>query len=162
MQTTLDYRRENLRKLIEQWNGPLPLAKKLGYKTASFLVQMAGPNPSREVSEKTARDVEEKLALPTMWLDQEHAKHNSKKAVGAAAHIRPSAPKHHETKVSDNTVDVGVISQVIRVVGQAAEDAHVHFSPEKLANVVLMVYDDVQITGEVRVQYVQQLLQLLK
>ncbi len=154
MQTTLDYRRENLRKLIEQWNGPLPLAKKLGYKTASFLVQMAGPNPSREVSEKTARDVEEKLALPTMWLDQEHAKHNSKKAV--------SAPKHHETKVSDNTVDVGVISQVIRVVGQAAEDAHVHLSPEKLANVVLMVYDDVQITGEVRVQYVQQLLQLLK
>lgn len=34
-------RRENLRKLIEQWGGSSTLATKLGYSNASFLVQMA-------------------------------------------------------------------------------------------------------------------------
>lgn len=80
MQTTLDYRRENLRKLIEQWGGPLPLSKKLGYANASFLVQMAGPHPTREVSEKTARTIEMKLELPTLSFYSLHANTNSSKS----------------------------------------------------------------------------------
>lgn len=168
MQTTLDYRRENLRKLIEQWNGPLPLSKKLGYSNASFLVQMAGPHPSREVSEKTARAIEIKLQLPTLWLDQPPPKKNaSPKRINAenGATTKEAGPlqmKQNVTKVGDATVDVGIVSEVIRVVGQTSEDMGVALAPAKLASVVMMVYDDVLKGGELRTAYVQQLVQLLK
>lgn len=56
-------RRENLRKLVKEWSGPNNLAAKLGYTNASYLVQMVGPNPIREVSEKTARKIETALGL---------------------------------------------------------------------------------------------------
>lgn len=55
MNAAYNYGRENLRALVEQWGGPLPIARKLGYSNASFVVQMCGPNPTREVTEKTAR-----------------------------------------------------------------------------------------------------------
>lgn len=37
-----------------------------------FLNQLAGPNPVRSISEKTARDIERKMRLPTFYLDQKH------------------------------------------------------------------------------------------
>ena len=71
MPTVYEYRRENLRRLIEQWHGPGALGAKLGYSNASFLVQMCGPNPTREISERTARKGERTLDLPVWWLDGE-------------------------------------------------------------------------------------------
>ena len=65
----IDLRRDNLRRLIQQHDGPAALARRLGYKNAAFLVQMAGPHPSRPVTERTARGFEEKLKLPSGWLD---------------------------------------------------------------------------------------------
>jgi hypothetical protein len=41
----------------------------MGHANPSFLVQMAGPNPTRNVSEKTARHLESALGLPAGWLD---------------------------------------------------------------------------------------------
>ena len=55
MQSGYDKRRENLRRLIGQWGGPTSLSKKLGHANGSFIAQIAGPNPRREISERTAR-----------------------------------------------------------------------------------------------------------
>lgn len=52
MRSVYDTRRENLRKLIRQWGGPTSLAKKLGHANGSYIAQLAGPHPSREVSER--------------------------------------------------------------------------------------------------------------
>jgi hypothetical protein len=54
-------RRTNLRALAAQWGGPTSLAKKLGHSNGSYLAQLIGPNPSREVSEKTAREIERNM-----------------------------------------------------------------------------------------------------
>jgi hypothetical protein len=62
-------RRENLRRLIKDADGPKNFAAKLGYANPSFLVQMAGPHPSRVVTDKTARRFEAKLGLPDGALD---------------------------------------------------------------------------------------------
>lgn len=62
-------RRENLRHLIKIRGGANALAKALGYANASFLSQMAGPNPMREVTEKTARQIEESLGIAPGVLD---------------------------------------------------------------------------------------------
>lgn len=62
-------RRENLRALIQKHGGPKAFADLMGYRTASFVVQMTGPNPSRPVSEDTARAIEGKLGMPDGALD---------------------------------------------------------------------------------------------
>ena len=69
MHTVHDYRRANLRKLANSVGGPGVLSKKLGYTNSSFLVQMAGPNPIRQVSEETARRFESTLDLVPGSLD---------------------------------------------------------------------------------------------
>ena len=66
--TTLINRRTNLRRLAGTY-GWTELAKRLGYRQPSFLVQMAGPNPTREVTEKSARRFELDLDLPEGSLD---------------------------------------------------------------------------------------------
>lgn len=47
----------------------------LGRRTAqspSFLIQLAGPHPSRSISENVAREIERTLKLSPNWLDQAH------------------------------------------------------------------------------------------
>jgi hypothetical protein len=61
-------RKENLRILIAEWQGPANLAKKLGLSGSSYLSQIMGGH--RPFSEKTARMFEAKLNLDRGWLDQ--------------------------------------------------------------------------------------------
>lgn len=67
-----EIRRARLRRLINEYGGQLPLAKAIGQFGASYLTQLAGPNPTRAVSEKFARKVEKALALPHGWMDRDH------------------------------------------------------------------------------------------
>ena len=67
MRSVYDQRRDNLRALMTQWGGPTSMAKKLGHSNGSYVAQLAGPNPSREISEKVAREMEAKLGLPIGW-----------------------------------------------------------------------------------------------
>jgi len=61
-------RRENLRKLFDKHGGPKALSARLNYRVPTFMSQMAGPNPTRNVSERTARSIERALALTPGWL----------------------------------------------------------------------------------------------
>ena len=63
-----EIRRENLRMLAGE-RGAAKLSRLLGYKQPSFLSQMIGPNPNREVSEKTARDYEDILGIEANFFD---------------------------------------------------------------------------------------------
>jgi hypothetical protein len=69
MERLLKARRENLRRVVKQLGGPTATAKLLGHSNGSFLPQLIGPNPGRDISEKVARDIEEKLRLPLGSLD---------------------------------------------------------------------------------------------
>lgn len=116
-------RRENLRRLIEEADGPKNLAEKLGYANPSFLVQMTGPNPTREVTEKTARKYEEKLGLPEGSLDW--PVENKGRAPQPTS--KPAAPASGDTAVS---------MEVIRLVGTACAAENVQLPPVKFADVV--------------------------
>ena len=63
-------RLDNLRALIREWGGPTSLSKRLGYSNPTYLVQLAGPNPSRPLWERSARAIEKKLGLPDLWFDK--------------------------------------------------------------------------------------------
>jgi hypothetical protein len=130
-------RRENLRSLMAQWGGPTSMAKKLGHTNGSYIAQLAGPNPSREVSEKVARDMEAKLGLPIGWLDQEHAGNGR--------------------QVDDET-----LSACVRAVAAAIRDAGLKPDPDAYANLVGLVYEHTKLTGRVDEPFIQKLIGLIR
>jgi hypothetical protein len=136
MRNVYDTRRENLRSLIRQWGGPTSLAKKLGHSNGSYLAQLAGPSPSREVSEKVAREVEAKLGLPSSWLDDEHA----------------------EPRV----VDDEALSACVRAVAAALRDAGHRATPDQMADLTALAYEHVKLTGRVDEPFINKLVRLTR
>lgn len=136
---TQETRRANLRALAEQWGGVGKLAKKLGYANASFVVQMCGPSPMRDVTERTARRVEVTLELPKLWLDSTHA---PGPATGPA-------------------VDADVIA-LLHSAAAIVEEMGVVIGPTKFAEVVALAYERFVSTGRVDTNYIKSILNLLK
>jgi SAM-dependent methyltransferase len=64
MDRLLQTRRQNLRREVEARGGPSAVAKLLGHSNGTYLPQLIGPNPIRDISEQSARKIEEKLHLP--------------------------------------------------------------------------------------------------
>lgn len=139
MRSVYDTRRENLRALIGQWGGPTSLARKLGHANGSYLAQLAGPRPSRDLSEKVAREVEGKLGLPLGWMDQDHP---------AGGH-----------QLNDEA-----LTACVRAVATALRDAGLRPSPDAYATLVQLVYDRVKLTGGggIDEQHINRLIQLAR
>lgn len=136
MPSIYDVRRQNLRALIREWRGPTSLARKLGHSNGSYLAQLIGPNPSREISEKVARGIEAKLNLPLGWLDRE----------------TPERPP----------IDDSVLAHCVRAVAAAVQDSPVKVSPEKFAELVTLAYEHHAATGTCDEGYINRLMRLLK
>ena len=137
MQTIYDVRRDNLRRLIGQWGGPTSLSKKLGHANGSYIAQLAGPRPSRDVSEKVAREIERKLGLPIGWMDREQE--------AGGPHLNDEA-----------------LSEVVRAVATCLRDAGLRPKPETYATLVQLTYDRVKLTGQVDESYINKLITLAR
>lgn len=135
MKTIYEIRRDNFRELMKAWGGPTSLAKKLGHANGSYVAQLAGPNPSREISEKVAREIETKLTLAVGYLDHPH-----QRAPGKAQN--------------------GDISACVRAVASVLRDAGLKADPDRYAMLVQLAYDRLQLTGQLDEQYIKQLVQL--
>lgn len=134
-------RRENLRRLIAERGGANAVAKALGYTNASFLSQMAGPSPMREVSEKTCRTFEKRLGLPSGYLDRSE---------GSSA--PPVAPG-----------EVPMTVDVIRLVGKVLDEEGLSLPPMRFADVVaLALTDTVEHGGKPRPEMIRSVVKLLK
>jgi DNA-binding transcriptional regulator YdaS (Cro superfamily) len=70
MSKTNQRRIRNLRAVCARYEQQNDVVKLLGW-TPSYLSQLIGPNPTRPVSEKTARGIEAKLKLATGVLESE-------------------------------------------------------------------------------------------
>jgi hypothetical protein len=137
MKSVYDQRRENLRGLMSQWGGPTSLAKKLGHSNGSYVAQLVGPNPSREISEKVARDMEAKLGLPIGWLDQEHA-----------GGVRQ--------------VDDEALALCVRAVAAEIRDAGLKPDPDTYANLVGLAYEHLKLLGRVDEPFIKRIVRLTK
>lgn len=129
-------RRERLQELIREHGGPKALATALGYENPSFLVQMAGPSPTRPVTEKTATAIEKSLALGDGWFD------GSK----GAQDVSPQ----QESLVID----------VATCVHEVCSELHVALSAAKFRNIVTLAYSDAVAKGSPRADHIRQLIQL--
>ena len=134
MKSVYETRRQNLRALMGEWGGPTSLAKKLGHSNGSYLAQLIGPNPSRDISEKVAREIESKLNLPSNWLDGEHG--------------------------SARQVDNDLLVACVRAVSAAA--ASKNLTPDTMAEIVGMVYEQAKLTGRIDETFINRLLRIVK
>jgi hypothetical protein len=135
-----EIRRDRLRELMRVRGGPGALAKKLGYSSGSYLSQVAGPTPTREISERVARAMEKLLGLPEGYLDRE---------VDPA----PSMP----------AVDVQapLVASIVQCVLSVIEDSKQRPSADKIAEVVALAYEQAAASGKVDREFVQRLLRLV-
>lgn len=137
MKSTFDIRRANLRKLMEQWGGPTSLSMKLGHSNGSFMAQLAGPHPTREVSEKVAREIESKLGLPPGWMDSTH---------------RPERVQP----------DTNLLIEVVAMVQDLLHASGLKISKEKFKEIVNLVYERAADTNANQQSYARRLINLLK
>ena len=135
----LDTRRERLRELMRVRGGPGALAKKLGYSSGSYLSQVAGPTPTRDISERVARAMEKLMGLPEGWLDQ------------------PGDP----TEPPPSDVHVPLVAEVVRHVLAIVEDSGNRPPPDKIAEVVTLAYEQAAATHKVDPDFVKRLLKLV-
>lgn len=141
-----EVRRNNLRQIVAQWGGPSALSKRLGYANASYLVQMVGPTPTRDVTEKTATKIEQVLALLPGALSQGDMQANT-------TSIQSETPP---VKISG-----GHIAVAISAVSQGCERLNKKLSTNKFADVVAFVYEELETRGTLLdAQRVDQLIQL--
>ncbi len=140
-----ELRRDNLRELMRVHSAS-GLSNMLGYRQPTFLSQMAGPNPTREVTEKTVRNYERKLGLPVGALD---------KPLGAA----PDAPPTVEAAPASGEL----VADVIRLVGTICSDEKVELPTMKFADVVALAFiDTMEHNQKPRPDHIKQLVRLLK
>ena len=144
MTTLTDTRRANVRALIEQRGGLSKLSRAMGYKNPSFLSQMTGPEPTRDITEKTARKIESILHLPSGSLDAE------------TQPAKPAAPQPLRN------ADVELIAAVVRMVGGVCEAEGAAPSTIKFAELVALAYSDSVDHGSLREDHVKQLVRLVK
>ena len=137
MASVFDIRRANLRLLMRQWGGPASLAAKLGHSNGSYLAQLAGPHPSRDVSEKTARGIEQALGLTPSWMDRAH-------------------------KAPPNEPDTSALIDVMALVQDMLDAEKVKLPRAKFSELAALAYELAQEVGPASVEWTRRIIHLLK
>ena len=136
-------RRDNLR-LLKERHGGQKLAQMLGLVQSSFISQMAGPNPSRDVTEKTVRTLEKELNLEAGTLD------------------RPLGSPSEEKPVSAEE-NIAMVSAAIRAIGNICVAESVELPTNKLTDIIaLSITDAMEHGGNLREEHIRQVVRLLK
>lgn len=130
----------NGRAAIQRAGGVAAVARKMGYRNASYLVQIFGPNPTRQPTEKRCRQIEDALGLSPGLLDQ--------------------APAPVVSLPTTKPLDQSDLARVIELVGKIAQEESVSVAPERFARLVAMAYDDGP--GAVTESRLRQVVQLLR
>lgn len=143
-------RRARLRQLMNE-RGANNLARELGYSNASFLSQMAWPNPIRYVTEKTARAYEARLSLPKGHFDQ------------PLGDEFVSVPAVRTTRQVQQVSSVDLTAEVIRMVGRLFSEEGVDFSAIRFADIVAMaILDAAEHDGQGRPEHIRALVRLVR
>jgi len=146
-----DVRRENVRRYVNENGGPTTVAKRLGHSNGSYLVQMVGPNPTRPVTEKSARAFEAQLGLPAGKFDE------------PVVQTAVTLPRPTPRATSPAAMSTDEIVNMIGAVMAACKDESVDLPSAKFADVLaLAIKNTAEHGGEVDNSYVQTLVRLVK
>lgn len=160
-----DIRRANVRKLFTLRSAS-DVSRKLGYKTTSFMSQIAGPAPTREVTDKTARAMEVAYGYPRGAMDKEDWSPMLADAAqpAAGAHESPtqSSPQSDSPNRSATMSPADTVKEAILLVSRLTAQHGVTLPAEKVADITAMGFADALEHGGVpREAYILALVKLL-
>lgn len=153
MATIYQIRRDNLRQYLRDNGGPKSAAKLLGYANASYLSHLAGPTPTREMKEETAREFEQKLTLPVGWFDTER---DMRGDPIVALPIRPPKVEKPEYEVH-SMLDSDRLTLCLQLVADLSAGK---LSMKKHSELVTMAYEEKSKTPAELKQFVERMLRL--
>jgi len=162
MITIADYRREHLRNLVEAHGGPKLTAEKLGYGNASFIVQMAGPSPVRQVSEATARRIEKALGLLEGALDQPIEVIDTDTNVLIKKRQRAYAGSVREVAEQPEIMSMKTLSDIISLVGKVSSESTTQLPNKKVTDIISLAILSNKKSPEEREEYIRALIDLTK
>lgn len=152
-----DYRRENFRQFASSNGGPSVVAKRLGYSNASYVVQMIGPNPTRPVTERMARRIEEEFALPEGTMDKPVA------TIPLAAAPKAAVVAPAPAEVAAAPMTGKQLGELVQLVGRICETEGATLSTPKFADIVaLALTDAAEHGGQAREDMVKTLVRLAR
>lgn len=128
-------RRRNLRALVGQLGGPTRVAAKLNFANASYISQLVGPHPSREIGEHAARSIEAKLELTPGWMD------------------RPHMPE-------PDGREAALLAECLLLTTEASKGLPAPLSPRKQADLVMVAFEAARTAGHVDPMLVRRLVRL--
>lgn len=150
-----DTRRENLRLLCRRHGGKQKVALKLGHANASYISQLAGPNPTKKISEEVARDIEVKMDLEPGCMDVP--------GMGRVAAIT-KAPALAEPP-ADYTPPAKLTEQRLvdatQVVMAAAQRAGAPLPPSKIGELIALAYHTHRGDGGIDEDLIQKVVDIL-
>lgn len=176
-----EIRRENIRKLIGVERGELTrMSRGLGYKNVAFLSQMVGSNPTRDVSEITARRIEYLYDLPPTSLEDPDFRPRtvaSQKVVTRAEFskvlrgetgvapelVQRMIPKYPRTETAPEPSSQDVLTifkDLLSTAGKICAEGGLNPPAPKLIMVLEVCLTDALSTGKVRHDYLRQMLSL--
>lgn len=157
-----EIRRQNLRDLMEK-HSAIALAKMLGYRQSSFLSQMAGPNPTREITEKTARAYEKQLGMEPGTLDIPPVAAGPAAPALALVTAATPAAATDEPKALTTAETIALVLNATRTVGRICETEHVNLPTSKFADLLVMgLVDAMEHGGVMQEDRIKQVVALLK
>lgn len=153
-------RRTNLRALAEI-HGSAKLSVLLGYRQPSFLSQMIGPNPTREVTEKSARDYEVKMGLPDGYLDRPLFPATQQVAPADAVSVPPGCGDGGGD--SDVQRAITLAADTIALAGVLIQRENVTLTPAQFAKLIAIeILDAAERDYKPREAHLKQLLEFIK
>lgn len=157
MATIYQIRRENLRHLIRR-DSAKSIAATLGYSNASYISQLAGPTPTRELKEDTARDFERKMKLAPGWLDVERDEYGNQivRPQGPVTATEKAPPPVRETKVL-SMLDTDRLTYCLNEVTNQASGK---LPSNKVMDIVTMAYEAKELEGTDLEVYIKRLIKL--
>lgn len=155
-----EIRKANLRVLMEDAGGPNNLAKRLSLSNPSFLSHLAGPRPSRNITEKTARKIEQTMGLSENWLDSPVGSRitykSNKPKLNLVAEVPPAivvkedpaiyhvVDKQQAATTAQNAIDQARLTTIIEKVLSVGGT----LSANQLSKIVTVVYSSPQQSPE--------------
>lgn len=144
-----DIRRENLRLICARHGGKQAVALKLGHSNGSYLSQLIGPNPSKQISEPVAREYEQTLGLQPGCVDLPN--------LGEGLHAGERAAQYAVPAKLDDKL----LLDATRAVLEAARDALRPIPADKLADAISFLYHGAVATGAVDIEQARRLIAML-
>lgn len=152
----LENRLANCRDAVTLAGGISKLSQLMGYSSPSYPVQVLGPNPTRVPSEKFVRKMEQALGLAPGFLDRPRPESSP---AGSTPPFVSAPPKAD----APNLLNTDLLGRVVRIVFDLAAEEHANLSPDKLASLIVIGYEDAyENAGTTRDGKLRQLIQLLR